>query len=70
MKKSLALLVVMILLLSLFPLFASADLIIPPEETPEPVPVQETVPLLPILLIAVAILAIAFVLWRFLRKKA
>ena len=70
MKKTLVLLVVLILVFSLFPSAAFADLIIPPEETPEPAPVQDTVPLLPILLIAVAVLAIAFVLWRFLRKRA
>ena len=70
MKKVLALLVVLILVFSLFPSAAFADLIIPPQETPEPAPAQGSSPALSVLLIAAAVLIIAFVLWRLLRKKA
>ena len=69
MKKSLCLLAVCVLLIALFPLSASADLLPPPEVSPAPAPTQSCSPLLPILLIAAAVLIVAFVLWRVLRKK-
>ena len=70
MKKTLVLLVVLILVFSLFPSAAFADLIIPPEETPEPAPARSGSPAVTVLLIAAAVLIVAFVLWRLLRKKA
>ena len=69
MKKSLCLLAVCILLIALFPLSASADLLPPPEASPAPAPTQGCSSL-PVLLIAAAVLVVAFVLWRILRKKA
>ncbi len=68
MKKSLCLLAVCVLLIALFPLSASADLLPPPEASPTPAPTQGCSSL-PILLIAAAVLVVAFVLWRILRKK-
>ena len=70
MKKCLALLVVMILLLSLLPLSAFADALIPPDETPEPSEDAAESSPMPLVLISVAVMVIAFILWRVLRKKA
>jgi hypothetical protein len=70
MKKSLSLLAVCVLLIALCPLSASADLLPPPTPSPAPEAAPASSPLLPILLIAAAVLIVAFVLWRFLRKKA
>ena len=69
MKKTLVLLVVLILVFSLFPSAAFADLIDLPRETPEPATAQAGNVLVPVLLIAAAVLIIAFILWRVLRKR-
>ena len=63
MKKSFSFLAVAVLLLSLCPVFACADVL-----TPEQAFAYELRTKGPVL-IAVAVLIVAFVLWRILRKK-
>ena len=61
MKKTFSFLFVLILLLGLFPVFAYADAIGGVAGV--------AVLVLPVLIIAAAVLVIAFILWRVLRKK-
>ena len=63
MKKSLSLLAVCVLLLGLFPVFAYADLLTPGQAFARELRDNA------LLLIALAVLIVAFVLWRILRKK-
>ena len=63
MKKSLSFLAVMILLLGLFPVFAYADLLTPEQAFFRELRSNGA------LIIAAAVLVIAFILWRVLRKK-
>ena len=61
MKKNLSFLLVPVLLLGLFPSFAYADIVGPAPGTGAPA--------FRGILIAVAVIVVAFVLWRILRKK-
>ena len=63
MKKSLSFLVVLILLLELFPVFAYADVL-----TPEQAFVRK-LGSHGVLILAAAVLLVAFILWLVLRKK-
>lgn len=63
MKKAISLLCVLVLLLCVFQTFAFADIVDPGPPQPE------KSCLLPILLIALAVIVIAVVLWRVRSKK-
>ena len=63
MKKSLSLLAMAVLLLGLFPTFAHADVITPGQYYAEQLRAHGP------LLIAAAVIIVACILWRILRKK-
>lgn len=63
MKKALSFLATLTLLLGLFPVLASADVITPGQYYAEQLRAHGP------LLIAAAVILVAFILWRILRKK-